>query len=150
MSKSYENAVGKGTTLEKEAGFILYFVTHWICTLYETCGVSICFLASCTISDNIGKPKVKQNWFWKRILTKGKVQSLVNFCKVYFYMSELHASNQNLFTIQCYYFKKPFVTPNFCKRNLSRMHHFRTVNFSTFKIALVPERYRVPDCLKPE
>ena len=70
MTKFYENAVVKGTTLEKEAGFILYFVTHWICTLYETCGVSICFLASCTISDNIGKPKDRLKKILRRCVNK--------------------------------------------------------------------------------
>ena len=55
----------------------------------------------------------------------------------------LKIKSDNTFTL-----KKPFFTPNFCKRNLSRMHHFRTVNFSTFKIALVHDQYRVRDCLK--
>ena len=34
----------------------------------------------------------------------------------------------NTFTL-----KKPFVTPNFCKQNLSRIHHFEIVNSFTFK-----------------
>ena len=44
--------------------------------------------------------------------------------------------------------KKLFVTPTFCKRNLSQLHHFRTVNYFTFKIALVWDCDWVRDCLK--
>ena len=43
--------------------------------------------------------------------------------------------NQNQTTLLL--LKKHFVTPNFCKLNLSPMHHFKTVNFSIFKITLV-------------
>ena len=46
----------------------------------------------------------------------------------------------NTFTL-----KKPFVTPNFCKQNLSQMHRLEIVNSFTFKITLVQACNRVPN-----
>ena len=41
-----------GKIMSQPNGFILYIVIHWISSVYETCGVSIFFLASCTIFNN--------------------------------------------------------------------------------------------------
>ena len=42
------------------------------------------------------------------------------------------SESDNTFTL-----KEPFITPNFCKQNLSRIHCFEIVNSFTFKIAPV-------------
>ena len=64
----------------------------------------------------------------------------INFSKI-----ALKSKSDNTFTS-----KEPFVTPNFCKRNLSEMHHFKTVNIFSFKIAPVWDCDQVRGCLKPE
>ena len=40
-------------------------------------------------------------------------------------------------------FTKPFITPNFCKWNLWKTRHSKTVNFFTFKVALIWDNMRV-------
>ena len=72
---------------------------------------------------------------------KKKHKKLINFqnCQ--------KSKSDNTFTL-----KKPFVTPNFCKQNLSQMHRFKTVDIFTFKLLwfemicstsnrLVPEQF---------
>ena len=41
---------------------MLYFIFHWISSVYETCGVSLFFISSCTIfNNNIMKSKPKKS-----------------------------------------------------------------------------------------
>ena len=51
---------------------------------------------------------------------------------------------------QHFYLKKPFVTPNFCKQNLSRIHHFEIVNSFTFKITPVWDNLELDSGREPE
>ena len=70
----------------------------------------------------------------------------LHFEIVCFWVMFLKASKlDNSFTL-----KKPIVTPNFCKQNLSPMHHFKTVNFFTFKISPVRDNLELDLSLQPE
>ena len=51
---------------------------------------------------------------------------------------------------QHFYFKKPFVTPNFCKQNLSQINRFEIMNYFNFKIAQFWDNLELDHGLKPE
>ena len=114
-------------------------------------------MCTCTVGLNLHetlKKMLKQakhifdtfEYFWVDHKSKNFCNCLATRwrCNQFFQKSPKSKSD-NTFTL-----KKPFVTPTFCKRNLSQMHHFRTVNYFTFKIALVWDRDWVRDCLKTE
>ena len=79
----------------------------------------------------------RQNFFHSSLVSRWRCDQFSQKCP--------KSKSDNTFTL-----KKPFVTPNFCKRNLSRMHHFRTVNYFTFKIALVWDNFKLNLDHKPE
>ena len=60
----------------------------------------------------------RQNFFHSSLVSRWRCDQFSKKCP--------KSKSDNTFTL-----KKPFVTPNFCKWNLSPMHHFRTVNYFT-------------------
>ena len=62
-----------------------------------------------------------------------------------FFQKSPKSKSDNTFTL-----KKPFVTPNFCKRNLSRMHCFEIMNSFTFKITPVWDNLELDSGREPE
>ena len=38
--------------MNSTSGFVIYLLSNWLCSLYETCGISVFFLATCTIFNS--------------------------------------------------------------------------------------------------
>ena len=62
-----------------------------------------------------------------------------------FFQKSPKSKSDNTFTL-----KKPFVTPNFCKQNLSQINHFEIMNYFNFKIAPFRDNLELDHSLKPE
>ena len=62
-----------------------------------------------------------------------------------FFQKSPKSKSDNTFTL-----KKPFVTPKFCKQNLSQINCFEIMNYLNFKIAPFWDNLDLNHGLKPE
>ena len=62
-----------------------------------------------------------------------------------FFQKSPKSKSDNTFTL-----KKPFVTPNFCKQNLSQINRFEIMNYFNFKIVCFWDNLELDHGLKPE
>ena len=62
-----------------------------------------------------------------------------------FFQKSPKSKSDNTFTL-----KKPFVTPNFCKQNLSQINRFEIMNYFNFKIAPFWDNLELNHGPKPE